>query len=317
MTLSIVWWLIFAVSIMGLLVLDFRLFSGREREVSIREAAIWSVIWVVVALAFNAGVFFLGNHEQGVNFLTGYLVERALSMDNIFVFLLIFNYFKVPSQTRQNVLFWGIVLALVFRVIFIAAGVAIINAFHWTIYVLGAFLVFVGFKMFFSGDKEIDLDNNKMLRLLRRVVPVSAGYSGASFVVRLKGVRTFTPLVLVFLMVAVMDIVFAIDSIPAILAITTDPFVVYTSNIFAILGLRALFAVIAGLADAFRFLNIGLACILVLVGVKMVLADVWHVPVTITLAAVGTILLLAIAASVVIPSGDAHSSARSGSGKPE
>lgn len=301
MPANTIWWLIFVVSVLAMLVLDFRLFSGRSHEVGIKEAVAWSIVWVLVALAFNAGVFFFGDHEQGVNFLTGYLVERALSMDNIFVFLLIFNYFRVPARDQQTVLFWGIVLALVFRVIFITAGVAIIHAFHWTIYVLGAFLMFVGIRMFFAGDKEIDLDNNRALKLLRRIVPVTAGYDGSRFVVRAKGCRAFTPLVIVFLMIAVMDIVFAVDSIPAILAITTDPFVVYTSNIFAILGLRALFAVIAGLAEAFRFLNYGLALILVLIGVKMVVADIWHVPVTLTLGTVGAILLFSILASVVIP----------------
>lgn len=299
-----IFWAVFVVMVLVMLVVDFRLFSKGGKEVGIKKAAFWSILWIIAALAFNAGIFFFGTRDQALNFLTGYLIERALSLDNLFVFLLIFNYFKVKNDERQEVLFWGILLALVMRVIFIAAGMAIINAFHWTIYVLGAFLVFVGGKMLFSGDKEIDLEKNKVLQLIRRFVPVTNNYHGTSYCVVVDGVRKVTPLVLVFIMVAVMDIVFAVDSIPAILAVTTDPFVVYTSNIFAILGLRALYAVLAVMTELFRYLNVGLAVILILIGVKMLASDMFHFPVSVTLGAVAAILVLSVLASVVIPYGE-------------
>ncbi|MBF0123231.1 MAG: TerC/Alx family metal homeostasis membrane protein, partial [Candidatus Omnitrophica bacterium] len=238
-------WVFFAVFVLAMLWLDFRLFSGREKEVSIKEALLWSLFWMILALGFNVGVYFFSSHERALNFLTGYLIERALSMDNIFVFLLIFNFFRVPAVYQQVVLFWGILLALVLRCIFIALGVVIINAFHWSIYILGLFLVFVGIKMIFAGNKQEDLSTNPILRVIRKFFPVSDEYHGKKFFALKDGCRVATPLFVVFLMIAAMDIVFAVDSIPAILAITTDPFVVYTSNIFAIFGLRALFSAIS------------------------------------------------------------------------
>jgi tellurite resistance protein TerC len=296
-------WAIFAFAIVAMLVADFTLFSGkdREKEVGIKEALLWSLFWIVLAFIFNAGIFLFGTHERGINFLTGYLIERALSMDNIFVFLLIFNYFRVPGPFHQAVLFWGILFALVLRVIFIAVGVVLINTFHWMVFILGAFLVFVGIKMLFAGDKEQDLSKNQVLLFIRKVVPLTNDYYKKKFLVREASGLKATPLFVVFLMVAAMDIVFAVDSIPAILAITTDPFVVYTSNIFAILGLRALYSAIAALADVFHYLNVGLSFILVFIGLKMVLSDVIHFSVVWTLVIVALVLVVSIVASVFLP----------------
>ena len=297
---------LFAVMVLVMLFIDFRLFSGKGREVRIREALLWSAIWIGLALLFNLGMFFFATKEQALNFTTGYLIERALSMDNIFVFLLIFNFFRIPLEYQQKVLFWGILLALVMRVIFIAAGVAVINAFHGTIYFFGALLLFVGIKMLFSKEDEKDLGNSPILRFVRKFTPVTAELHGGRFFVRKDGVRWATPLFVVFVMIAFMDIVFAIDSIPAILAVTTDPFVVYTSNIFAILGLRALYTAVAALTDMFRYLNVGLCAILVFIGVKMLASDLIHIPVVLTLALVGGILGVAVLASVILPkTGDA------------
>jgi len=295
-------WLIFAIAVIVMLVADFRLFSGKEREsaVGVKEALLWSLFWIALALIFNAGVFLFGTHERGVNFLTGYLIERALSMDNIFVFLLIFNYFRVPGPFHQAVLFWGILFALVLRVIFIAVGVVLINAFHWLVFVLGLFLVFVGIRMLFAGNKEKDLSKNQVLLFIRKAVPLTKDYYKKKFFVREAVGLKATPLFVVFLMVAVMDIIFAVDSIPAILAVTTDPFVVFTSNIFAILGLRALYSAIAALANIFHYLNVGLSFILVFIGFKMLFSDVVHIPVVWTLGVVALALVASVLASVYL-----------------
>ncbi len=296
-------WIIFTALIIAMLVVDFRLFSGKDRsgEVGVKEALLWSLFWLLLALIFNAGIFFFSTHERGVNFLTGYLIERALSMDNIFVFLLIFSYFRVPGSFQQVVLFWGILLALVLRAVFIAAGVVLISVFHWTIYVLGIFLVFIGIKMLFNKDKDEDLSKNRVLQLIRKLVPLTEDYHGKRFFIRELGGNRATPLFVVFLMIAAMDIVFAVDSIPAILAVTTDSFVVYTSNIFAILGLRALFSAIAAMADVFHYLNIGLSFVLAFIGIKMLLSDVIHIPVVLTLGIVGGVLLASVLASIFWP----------------
>ena len=298
-------WVLFIVFVGVMLWLDFRLFSGKEKEVGVKEALLWSAFWLGLALAFNVGVFFFSTPERATNFLTGYLVERALSMDNIFVFLLIFNYFRIPAAHQQIVLFWGILLALVLRVIFITAGVVIINTFHWSIYILGFFLVFVGIKMAFSGEKEEDLSTNSVLGVIKKFFPITDRYNHQKFFLREKGVLLATPLFVVFLMVAAMDVVFAVDSIPAILAITTDPFVVFTSNIFAILGLRALFSAVAALAKMFHYLNYGLSFILAFIGIKMILSDIFHIPVIWVLAVVGSVLLVSVLASVSWPKPEA------------
>lgn len=294
-------WAVFVIGVMGMLYLDFRCFSGKDREPEIKQALLWSAFWILLSLAFCAGVYFFRGHEQGISFLTGYLVEKALSMDNIFVFILIFQFFHVPPNHQRLVLFWGILLALVLRAIFIVAGVAIINAFHWSIYIMGAFLILIGIKMIFAGDKHPDLSRNPVLGLIRKFVPVGNEYHGHDFFIRNKGVLIATPLFVVFLMIAAMDVVFAIDSIPAILAITTDPFIVFTSNVFAILGLRALFSAIAALAKMFKYLNYGLSFILVFIGAKMLVSDYFHIPVVGTLGIVGSVLMLSVLASLWLP----------------
>ena len=297
-------WGLFAMAVSGMLFIDFKLFSGKGREIRIREALLWSAVWIGVALIFNAGILMLDTKERAVNFLTGYLIERALSMDNIFVFMMIFNFFRVPAALQQGVLFWGILLALLLRIVFISAGVVLISLFHWTIYLLGAMLILVGFKMLFSKDEKKDLEDSRIIRLIRKVVPVTEGYHGNTFFIRKDGVRWATPLFLVFVMVAAMDIVFAVDSIPAILAVTTDPFVVFTSNIFAILGLRALYSAIAALSGMFHYLNVGLCLILVMIGLKMLGSDIVHIPVVWTLLMVGVVLGLSIASSLLFPKND-------------
>ncbi|MBF0386780.1 MAG: TerC/Alx family metal homeostasis membrane protein [Candidatus Omnitrophica bacterium] len=293
-------WSIFGVAVIAMLFIDFKLFSGKGKSVGIKEALIWSGVWVGVALLFNAGIMFF-DKERAVNFLTGYLIERALSMDNIFVFILIFNFFRVPAMNQQGVLFWGILLALVLRVVFIGAGVVLINAFHWTIYLLGAMLLFVGIKMLFTKDEEKDLSESKILKFIKKLYPVTSEYHGKKFFINKDGVRWATPLFVVFVMVAAMDVVFAVDSIPAILAVTTDPFVVYTSNIFAILGLRALYSAIAALTGMFHYLNVGLCAILVMIGLKMLATDLVHIPVVWTLVLVALILLLSVVVSILFP----------------
>jgi len=294
-------WSAFVVLVLGLLALDLFVFNRRAHEIKIKEALVWSVVWVIIALIFNAGVFAFGGKERGVNFLTGYLIERALSMDNIFVFLLIFQHFRVPCQHQHSVLFWGILGALVMRAIFIAAGVSLIHAFHWTIYVFGAFLIFVGIKMLFQKDHEMDFRNNIAIKLANKLFPVTQDYHHHKFFVRLNGVLWATPLFVVLFLVEASDIVFAVDSIPAILAITTDPFVVYTSNIFAILGLRASYFALAALTSLFHYLNYGLSFILAFVGVKMVIADIYELPVFWTLFIVLFVLAISIVVSVLFP----------------
>ncbi len=292
-------WVFFSTAVIGMLLIDFKLFSGKGKAVGIKESLVWSVIWIAVALTFNAGIFIFSSHDQGVNFLTGYLIERALSMDNIFVFILIFNFFRVPVVHQQAVLFWGILLALVLRIIFISAGVVLISMFHWTIYVLGLMLILVGLKMLFSKGESQDLADSQVIKCVKKVFPVTDEYHGNKFFVMKGCIRWVTPLFVVFVMVAAMDVVFAVDSIPAILAITTDPFVVFTSNIFAILGLRALYSAVAALTGMFHYLNVGLCVILVFIGAKMLASDFVHIPVVWTLVLVGFILVASIGVSLL------------------
>jgi tellurite resistance protein TerC len=289
-------WTVFSLAIVLMLFIDFKLFSGNGREIRIREALVWSAIWIGVALLFNAGILFFDTKERAINFLTGYLIERALSMDNIFVFIMIFNFFRVPATLQQGVLFWGILLALILRIVFISAGVVLINMFHWTIYILGALLLLVGFKMLFSKHEEDGLADSKIIEWIKKVYPVTTDYHGKNYFVKIGNVRWATPLFVVFVMVAAMDVVFAVDSIPAVLAVTTDPFVVFTSNIFAILGLRALYSAISALTGMFHYLNV-----LVMIGLKMMASDIVHVPVMWTLALVGMILALSIIISLLFP----------------
>jgi tellurite resistance protein TerC len=297
-TASLSLWIGFNLFILAMLALDLGVFHRKAHEVSFKEAATWSAVWVALALVFNVGVWHWFGAEKGTQFLTGYLIEKSLSVDNIFVFALIFSYFAVPALYQHRVLFWGILGALVMRAIFIAAGATLIAKFHWIIYVFGAFLILTGLKMAFTPQKGLEPDKNPVLRLVRRLIPVTDRYHGQKFFVRENGARLATPLFLVLVLVETTDLIFAVDSIPAIFAITTDPFIVYTSNVFAILGLRSLYFLLAGVMHKFEYLKLGLAAVLVFVGTKMALVDVYKIPSAVSLAVVGTLLAISIAASL-------------------
>jgi tellurite resistance protein TerC len=282
-------------------------FHRKAHVVKIKEALIWSAVWITLALLFNLGIYFWRGEVAALEFLTGYLLEKSLSVDNLFVFLLIFSYFRVPALYQHKVLFWGILGALIMRAIFIAAGVTLITKFHWVIYVFGAFLIFTGIKMALQKGKEIHPEKNPVLKLFRRMMPVTGDYEGGKFFSKLEGRRTATPMFIVLLVVETTDVVFAVDSIPAILAITYDPFIVYTSNVLAILGLRALFFALAGIMQLFHYLHYGLSLILVFIGVKMLIADIYKIPITIALAVVAGILLFSVIASLMRPDASARS----------
>lgn len=299
-------WIAFNVFVLAMLALDLFVFHREAHEVRLREAAAWSVVWVAVALAFNAGLYWFQGAEAALTFLTGYLIEKALSVDNIFVFVLIFSYFQVPARYQHRVLFWGILGALVMRGAMIAAGAYLISTFHWIIYVFGAFLVFTGIRMGTQDEHAIEPESNPVIRLIRRVIDVTPGYRGQRFFVReadAQGVvrRMATPLFVVLVLVETTDLIFAVDSIPAIFAVTQDPFIVYTSNVFAILGLRALYFLLARVVHTFHFLKLGLAVILVFVGVKMLIVDLYKVPVGVSLGIIAALLATAVGASLLFP----------------
>ena len=292
-------WGAFNLFILVLLALDLGVFHRKPHAIGLKEGLVWSGIWVAVALLFNAFVYFWRGPDPALEFLSGYLIERALSIDNIFVFLLIFSYFAVSAQYQHRVLFWGIIGALVMRGLFIATGITLIEKFHWTIYVFGAFLVFTGIKMAVQKDNEVHPERNPLIRLVRRYLPVLDHFEGGKFLTKSKGRLVATPLFVVLLVVEISDVLFAVDSIPAILSITTDPFIVYSSNVFAILGLRALYFAIAGLMPLFHYLHYGLSAVLVFIGAKMLLTEVYKMPVGPALGVVAGILLASMLASMV------------------
>ena len=303
--MDMIWfWVGFNLFILALLALDLGIFHRKAHEIRVREALIESGYWIGLALLFNVVVYFWQGREVALQFLAGYVIEKSLSVDNIFVFILIFSYFKVPAKYQHKVLFWGIVGALVMRAIFITAGIVLIHKFHWIIYVFGAFLVFTGIRLAFEKDKEIHPENNPVLKLFKRFMPTTDSYEGDKFFIRKSGKLFATPLFLVLLVIEVTDVVFAVDSIPAILAITRDPFIVYSSNAFAILGLRALFFALAGIMGMFHHLHYGLAAILGYVGVKMLLSDIYKIPIVISLGVIVGTLALSIIASLVWPKKD-------------
>ena len=291
-------WIAFLAFIIVLLALDLGVFHREAHEVSRKEALIWSAIWVGMALLFNAGVFWLMGTQAGIEWLTGYLVEKSLAIDNVFVFLMIFSAFAVPAMYQHRVLFWGVVGALVMRAILIAFAGVLLSSFHWIIYVFGAFLIFTGYKFLRGGHEAPSLESNRLVRLVRRYYPVTEGYEGQKFFVKRNGILYVTPLLLVLILVETTDLVFAVDSIPAIYAITSDPFIVFTSNIMAILGLRALYFVLAGYLAGLRYLKPGLAAILIFVGTKMLLVDIYKIPPLLSLGVIVAMLAVAIAASV-------------------
>lgn len=301
MDTAIGWWVLFNVFVLGMLVLDLGVFHRKAHEVKLKEALVWSAIWIALALAFNAWIWAWKGGEPALQFLTGYLIEKALSVDNIFVFVLIFAAFGVPAAYQHRVLFWGILGALLMRAGLIAAGITLINRFHWILYVFGAFLVITGVKMALSKDKEVHPERNPMLSLFRRLVPVTKDYEGQRFLVKRDGRRYATPLLVVLVLVETSDLIFAVDSIPAILAITRDPFIVYTSNVFAILGLRALYFALAGVVQKFHYLHYGLSFVLVFVGAKMLIVDWYKIPVGISLGVVALLLAVSVVASIAWP----------------
>ena len=292
-------WISFTVFVLGMLALDLGVFHRSAHAVSLKEAGMWSAVWIALSLVFNVIIYNFYGSEVGLQFLTGYLIEKSLSVDNIFVFVLIFSYFSVPAMYQHRVLFWGIFGALVMRAVMIATGAALLERFHWIIYIFGAFLIFTGIRMAFHKDEELHPESNPVVRLFKRIMPVTQEYHGQSFFVRHAGKLAATPLFVVLLLVESTDLVFALDSIPAIFAITQDPFIVYTSNVFAILGLRALYFLLAGVMDKFRYLKIGLSAVLVFVGAKM-LAEAIHVeiPIGISLGVIAAVLTTSVLASL-------------------
>ena len=294
-------WIGFTLFVLAALALDLGLFHRHAHKVSMKEAMGWSAFWVGLALLFNLGVTHWFGPQSGLEFLTGYLIELALSVDNLFVFLVIFSYFAVPPHLRHRVLFWGILGAMIMRIAFILAGAALLAHFHKIIYVFGAFLVYTGVKILFQKETEVHPDRNFMLKLVRRFLPVSREYHGTHFLVRQAGKLTATPLLLVLLVVETTDVVFAVDSIPAIFGITRDPFIVFTSNVFAILGLRSLFFLLAGMMDRFHYLPVGLGLVLAFVGVKMIIADHYPIPINWSLGVVGILLAGSVLASLLLP----------------
>lgn len=289
----------FLLFVLAMLAIDLGLFHRKSHTVSIREAAGWTVAWVSLALLFAVGLWVRSGSDRALEFVAGYLIEYSLSMDNIFVFVLIFTFFAVPAALQHRVLFWGILGALVMRGIMIGAGAALIDRFHWIIYLFGAFLVFTGLRMGFHKGEEIHPENNPVLKLFTRFVPVTKDYEGDRFFVRRAVGLAATPLFVVLLMVESTDLIFAVDSIPAIFAVTTDPFVVFTSNVFAILGLRSLYFILRGAVDKFHYLKLGLAAVLTFVGVKMLIGHWYHLPTALSLLVIALLLGVAIVASFV------------------
>lgn len=284
-----------------MLVIDLVVFHGKEHEESIKEALVWTGVWITLALIFGIGVYYYMGTQTALDYYTGYLIEKSLSVDNIFVFLLVFSYFKVPAEYQHKVLFWGIFGALVMRLIFIFVGVALIEQFHWIIYVFGGFLVFTGIKLAIDKDKEVHPERNPVLKLVRKIIPTLKTYHGSNFFVRKMGRLVATPLFVVLVVIETTDLVFALDSIPAILAITRDEFIVYSSNAFAILGLRALYFALSGIMKLFHYLHYGLALILVFVGIKMLMADFYHIPTPYALGFIGITLTISVVASIYFP----------------
>jgi tellurite resistance protein TerC len=293
-------WIGFNVFVLLMLVLDLGVFHRKSKEISVKEALAWTGIWVFLAFLFNVFVYYQLGEEKAFEFFTGYLIEKSLSVDNIFVIILIFSYFNVPPPYQHKVLFWGILGALVMRVCFILAGIELIHKFHWLIYIFGGFLIVTGIRIITQGDLKLDPEKNPIVKFVRKLFPVTESFEGDKFFVRRNHALWATPLFLVVIMIEATDLVFAVDSIPAILAISDDPFIVYTSNVFAILGLRSLYFALAGIEKYFAYLKYGLCAILVFVGVKMCIVDWYKIPVEISLAFITLTLSLTVLASMVM-----------------
>ncbi|MBM3861309.1 MAG: TerC family protein [Verrucomicrobia bacterium] len=294
-------WIIFNVFVLAMLALDLGVFHRKSHTVKLKEALAWSALWIAMALAYNAGIYFWLGNVKALEFLTGYVLEKSLSVDNIFVFIMLFAYFRVPGEYQHKVLFWGILGALIMRAVFIALGVTLIQRFEWIIYIFGAVLIYSGIKMGLHKNEEVNPEHNPILRLFRRFFPITPQFEGNRFWVRRESRLMATPLMVVVLVVETTDVVFAVDSIPAVLAITQDPFIVYTSNVFAILGLRALYFALAGVMNIFHFLSYGLSAILVFVGIKMICSHWFKVPIGIALGVVMGVLIVSVIASLIWP----------------
>jgi len=294
-------WIIFNAFVLIMLALDLGVFHRQAKKVSLKEAMIWSAVWIGLALIFNGWIYYSMGKQPAIEFLTGYLIEKSLSVDNIFVFVLLFSFFKVPDEYRHRVLFWGVIGALVMRAIFIAVGAVLISKFHWIIYLFGAFLVYTGYKMFKKSAADIHPEDNPLVKWFVKRGRVTSEYHGKSFFVNINGKKLATPLFLCLLSVEFTDLIFAVDSIPAIFAITNDPFIVYTSNVFAILGLRSLYFALEGVINKFPYLRYGLAIILIFIGIKMLLVDVFKIPVVASLAVIALILTVSILWEKIFP----------------
>jgi len=301
-------WIGFNLFVLLMLILDLGVFHRKSKVISVKEALTWTSIWVFIAFLFNVFVYYHFGEEKAFEFFTGYLIEKSLSVDNIFVIILIFSYFNVPSAYQHKVLFWGILGALVMRVIFIMAGVELIHKFHWLIYIFGGFLVFTGIRILTQGDVKLDPEKNPLIRFTRKIFRVTPAFEGDNFFVKRDNLVWATPLFLVVIMIEATDLVFAVDSIPAILAVSEDSFIVYTSNVFAILGLRSLYFALAGMEKYFTYLKYGLSAILVFVGTKMCIADLYKIPIEISLAFIILTLSVAVMASMAMQrkDGTAH-----------
>lgn len=292
-------WIGFNLFVLLMLALDLGVFNRKAHLISIKEALIWSGVWITLAMCFNGLIYYWQGETKALEFFTGYVVEKSLSVDNIFVIVLIFSYFKTPAIHQHKILFWGIIGALIMRAIFIFAGVAILEKFHWMIYIFGVILIFTGYKMFVQKDKTIEPEKNPAIKFFRRIMPFTNELHHGDFFITQNGKRFATPLFLVLIVVETTDLIFAVDSIPAILAITQDEFIVYTSNVFAILGLRSLYFALAGMMDKFRYLSKGLALILIFVGLKMSMVDFYKIPILIALLVIVVILITSIITSLI------------------
>jgi tellurite resistance protein TerC len=294
-------WAAFNAFVLGMLALDLGVFHKKSEQISVKNALLWTGIWITLAICFNFFVYEYFGKQQSIEFFTGYIIEKSLSVDNIFVMIMIFSYFQVPAAYQHKVLFWGILGALVMRVIFIFAGIELIQRFHWLIYIFGGFLIITGVRMILAAEIKIQPEKNPLVKVLRNVFPVTRSFEGDNFFVRRDAKLWATPLFVVVVLIETTDLIFAVDSIPAILAITDNPFIVYTSNVFAILGLRSLYFALSGIEKYFHHLKYGLAAILVFVGGKMSMADYVQIPVEVSLIVIVSVLIIAIVTSVVFP----------------
>lgn len=297
-------WFLFILFVIGALYFDLSVLRKRGYEVPIRIALKMAGFWMSLAFIFGIGIFVFDGHEKALLYLTGYLIEESLSVDNLFVFLLIFSYFRIPAAYQSKALFCGILGAIVMRLTFILAGIALIKTFHWMLYVFGIFLIFTGIKLALQGETEIHPERNPVLRLFKKFIPVEHGFHGGRFFIKMGGITHSTPLFVAVLMIAMMDVVFAVDSIPAIMAITLDPFIIYTSNVFAILGLRSIFFALSGLMQMFHYLNYGLSFILVFLGIKMTVAEFFKIPVYYSLGFIAFTLAICVGLSLMYPKED-------------